>query len=182
MHWITELLKWLNKDDNLKNLSQFENQIESIAQKPVQEFIATDNYKQGVNTPHIILNYLDYLLWIKRSDTEYKELNFDEFSFEFRNSVEHWYPQHPSGQSFDSWADVDKFGNLCIIQRNVNSKFSNLAPTAKRDTYRQMIEKGSLKLRLMSYLTKDNAAWKDTVCAAHEDAMLELLKTVCNMS
>ena len=79
MHWITELLKWLNRDDNLKNLSQFENQIESIAQKPVQEFIATDNYEQGVNTPHIILNYLDYLLWTKRSDTEYKELNFDEF-------------------------------------------------------------------------------------------------------
>ena len=182
MHWITELLKWLNVDDNLKKLSQFENQIEIIAQKPVIKFITDKNYMQGVNTPHIVLNYLDYLLWTKRSDAKYKGLNFDEFFFEFRNSVEHWYPQHPSKQSFDSWADVDKFGNLCIIQRNVNSKFSNLSPASKKDTYQQMIEKGSLKLRVMSYITKDDTAWKETICDEHEDAMLKLLKAACNMA
>ena len=182
MHWITELLKWLNVDDNLKKLSQFENQIVIIAQKPVIKFITDKNYMQGVNTPHIVLNYLDYLLWTKRSDDEYKGLNFDEFSFEFRNSVEHWYPQHPSSQSFDSWADVDKFGNLCIIQRNVNSKFSNLSPASKKDTYRQMIEKGSLKLRLMSSITEDDAEWKETICGKHEEAMLKLLKNACNMA
>lgn len=182
MHWITELLKWLNVDDNLKKLSQFENQIEIIAQEPVIKFITDKNYNQGVNTPHIVLNYLDYLLWTKRSDDEYKGLNFDEFSFEFRNSVEHWYPQHPSSQSFDSWADVDKFGNLCIIQRNVNSKFSNLSPASKKDTYRQMIEKGSLKLRLMSSITEDDAEWKETICGKHEEAMLKLLKNACNMA
>lgn len=182
MHWITVLLKWLNVDDNLKKLSQFENQIEIIAQEPVIKFITDKNYNQGVNTPHIVLNYLDYLLWTKRSDDEYKGLNFDEFSFEFRNSVEHWYPQHPSSQSFDSWADVDKFGNLCIIQRNVNSKFSNLSPASKKDTYRQMIEKGSLKLRLMSSITEDDAEWKETICGKHEEAMLKLLKNACNMA
>ena len=182
MHWITELLKWLNVDDNLKKLSQFENQIEIIAQEPVIKFITDKNYMQGVNTPHIVLNYLDYLLWTKRSDDEYKGLNLDEFSFEFRNSVEHWYPQHPSSQSFDSWADVDKFGNLCIIQRNVNSKFSNLSPTSKKGTYHQMIEKGSLKLRVMSALTKDDTAWKETICDDHEDKMLKLLKVACNIA
>ena len=182
MHWITELLKWLNVDDNLKKLSQFENQIEIIAQEPVIKFITDKNYMQGVNTPHIVLNYLDYLLWTKRSDDEYKGLNLDEFSFEFRNSVEHWYPQHPSSQSFDSWADVDKFGNLCIIQRNVNSKFSNLSPTSKKGTYHQMIEKGSLKLRVMSALTKDDTAWKETICDDHEGKMLKLLKVACNIA
>ncbi len=182
MHWITELLKWLNVDDNLKKLSQFENQIEIIAQEPVIKFITDKDYMQGVNTPHIVLNYLDYLLWTKRSDDEYKGLNFDEFSFEFRNSVEHWYPQHPSSQSFDSWADVDKFGNLCIIQRNVNSKFSNLSPTSKKGTYHQMIEKGSLKLRVMSALTKDDTAWKETICDDHEGKMLKLLKVACNIA
>lgn len=182
MHWITELLKWLNVDDNLKKLSQFENQIEIIAQEPVIKFITDKDYMQGVNTPHIVLNYLDYLLWTKRSDDEYNGLNFDEFSFEFRNSVEHWYPQHPSSQSFDSWADVDKFGNLCIIQRNVNSKFSNLSPTSKKGTYHQMIEKGSLKMRVMSALTKDDTAWKETICDDHEGKMLKLLKVACNIA
>ena len=76
MHWITELLKWLNVDDNLKKLSQFESQIEIIAQKPVIKFITDKNYTQGVNTPHIVLNYLDYLLWTKRSDAKYKGSGF----------------------------------------------------------------------------------------------------------
>lgn len=181
MHWITELLKWLNDDDNLKNLSHLENKTESIAQEAVREFIAKENYSQGVNTPHIVFNYLDYLLWTKRAEKEYQMLKFDQFSFEFRNSVEHWYPQHPSNQSFDSWEDVNKFGNLCIIQRNVNSKFSNLSPASKKDTYHQMIEKGSLKLRVMSHLTKNDAEWKNNDCTLHENEMVKLLKNACNI-
>ena len=181
MHWITELLKWLNDDDNLKNLSHLENKTESITQEAVREFIAKENYSQGVNTPHIVFNYLDYLLWTKRAEKEYQILKFDQFSFEFRNSVEHWYPQHPSNQSFDSWEDVNKFGNLCIIQRNVNSKFSNLSPASKKDTYHQMIEKGSLKLRVMSHLTKNDAEWKNNDCTLHENEMVKLLKNACNI-
>lgn len=44
-----------------------------------------------------------------------------------------------------------------------------------------MIEKGSLKLRLMSELTKDDARWKDNVCGEHEKEMLNLLRNACNM-
>ena len=140
------------------------------------------NYRQGVDTPHIVLNYLDFLLWTKRNDAKYKTLDFSQFVFEFRNSVEHWYPQHPSEQSFEKWDDVDRFGNLCIIQRNINSKFSNLSPTSKKNTYSQMIVNGSLKLRLMSELTKNDVQWKDTVCAEHEKEMLNLLRNACNIS
>ena len=121
------------------------------------------------------------MLWTKRNEEEYQNLKFDQFSFEFRNSVEHWNPQHPSEQSFATWNDVDRFGNLCIIQRNINSKFSNLSPASKKNTYGQMIEKGSLKLRLMSALTKDDAEWKNTACEEHETEMLNLLKNACNM-
>lgn len=94
----------------------------------------------------------------------------------------HWYPQNPSKNSIDSWEDKDRFGNLCIIQRNINSKFSNLSPASKKDTYEQMIQKGSLKLRLMSSLTKNDAEWKTTVCNEHEEKMLTLLKSECNVS
>lgn len=78
-------------------------------------------YALGVSTPHIVFNYLDFLLW--ESDSK----KYDDFTFEFRNSVEHWYPQNPSEGTFEQWKDgVNQFGNLCIIQRNVNSKFSNM--------------------------------------------------------
>ena len=180
MHWITKLLEWLYDDNNIKQLSVFQGCTENIAKDAVKSSIKDyANYRQGVNTPHIVLNYLDYLLWTKRDEEEYKELNFSQFSFEFRNSVEHWYPQHPSEQTFSTWKDVDMFGNLCIIQRKINSKFSNLSPLSKKSTYGQMIEKGSLKLRLMSDLTKDDAEWKNNACKEHGEKMLKLLENAC---
>ena len=182
MHWITELLLWLYDDNNRQKLSQFRYFTENIAKENITEFLLNDeNFRRGVNTPHIVLNYLDYLLWTERDNTEYKKLDFAQFSFEFRNSVEHWYPQHPSEQSFEKWHDVDRFGNLCIIQRNINSKFSNLSPASKKNTYGQMIEKGSLKLRVMSELTKDDAKWKNEICALHEKEMFNLLRSACNI-
>lgn len=179
--WIPDLLKWLIADDKLEQLSQYEDRIESIAKERVREFLQEGNYRQGVNTPHIVLNYLDYLLWKERKKEEYKKLGFEKFTFEFRNSVEHWYPQHPSRQSFEPWDDFDRFGNLCILQRDVNAKFSNLSPVSKNNSYRQMIEKGSLKLRLMSSLTKDDRLWKEETCADHEREMLNLLKEACGV-
>ena len=184
MHWITILLQWLYKDENLKNLSTYESVIEKVAQKSVAEFLREKNYKMGVATPHIVLNYLDYLLWKNRTtyfDFMQKDIvEISDFRFEFRNSVEHWYPQHPSENSFDEWKDgVDYFGNLCIIQRNINAKFSNLSPTAKKTTYAPLIKKGSLKLRLMSALTKNDDKWREEICGEHGKLMLDLLRIAC---
>ena len=176
MHWITELLTWLTDyfSGQTKENWNYVEIINKIAKKPVIEFLKDEhNLHLGVATPHIVLNYLDYLLW--QND---KSVNFN---FEFRNSVEHWYPQNPSEGSFPRWEDngaegVNRFGNLCLIQRNVNSKFSNLHPSAKKSTFQEMINKGSLKLRKMSELTDDSLRWKDETCAKHEEEMLNLLK------
>lgn len=177
MHWITELLKWLYNDDNLTKLSQFECQIENINKEPVSEFLNKGDFKQGVNTPHIVLNYLDYLLW-KRDNAD--------FVFEFRNSVEHWYPQHPFNEDFKMWEEVDnsttydRFGNLCLLQRDTNAKFSNASPISKKG-YETQIKKGSLKLREMSKKTTDNSKWITEDCGKHEQEMLKLLRDACNI-
>lgn len=180
MHWITELLKVLYKRDR----SQIE-VLYSVGEVFARTSIKRDyldkcealepiKYEMGVDTPHIVFNYLDYLLW-----KNYKE--FNDFSFEFRNSVEHWHPQHPSESSFKKWEDgIDTFGNLCIIQRNVNSKFSNMSPEAKESTYKEMIAKGSLKLRLMAKETRNNDGWTKDICTKHETAMIDMLKNDIN--
>ena len=190
MHWITDLLIWLS-ESNCKNTEEelivnYGQEIESIAQNAVNELFfkkcQDNNYAMGVDTPNIVFNYLDYLLWDANKD------KYDDFVFEFRNSVEHWYPQHPSEGTFESWNDgVDQFGNLCIIQRNVNSKFSNMSPEAKKSTFEKMIQKGSIKLRIMSELTKKisnkdktaSACWKDEVCKQHENEMIDILRNAC---
>lgn len=190
MHWITELLLWLSADDYKHlcddDIADFETVIEDFAKKAVKENFLEKckdgSYAMGVNTPHIVFNYLDFLLW----KTNRKK--YEDFNFEFRNSVEHWYPRNPSEGTFEQWKEgVDQFGNLCIIQRNVNSKFSNMSPEAKNSTFREMIAKGSLKLRIMSELTKkhgDKAAslyWKEEAYKEHEKAMITLLANACGV-
>ena len=190
MHWITQLLLWMSVD-NYRHLSDddmagFEVVIEDIAKKAVRdnffERCKDGSYAMGVNTPHIVFNYLDYLIW----NTDRKK--YDNFDFEFRNSVEHWYPQNPSEGTFEQWKEgVDQFGNLCIIQRNVNSKFSNMSPEAKKSTFKEMIAKGSLKLRIMSELTEkhgDRVAslyWKEEAYKEHEKAMISMLASACGI-
>lgn len=188
MHWITELLIWLSKDNfvNLENLGEYETVSENIARRAVKKDYldvchakSPIRYNMGVNTPHIVFNYLDYLLW--------KETG-EEFTFEFRNSVEHWYPQNPSEGTFDQWEHedgLDNFGNLCIIQRSINSKFSNISPEAKKSTFVDMINKGSLKLRRMAKLTisqngkSASSVWRESVYLQHEQEMIEKLFNAC---
>ena len=171
MHWITELLVWLfnnNKTERYK----LTNEAERIAAEAVKDnFLATGNYELGVQTPHVVFNYLDYLLW-KEGKEKYKD-----FVFEFRNSVEHWYPQHPSEGTFEAWDGIDTFGNLCIISRSVNSKFSNLSPESKMKSYKKMVQKGSLKLRIMGDIIEGGSSekWRQSECAKHEEEMIRRL-------
>ena len=184
MHWITEALTWLKK--NKSDLSGFEEELEGILKKAVKEdYLDKGNYNLGVRTPHVVFNYLDYLLWKEflRENDKTKE---PPFVFEFRNSVEHWYPQTPSGQSFPTWdkedsnGSIDQFGNLCIVQPNVNSKFSNLDPYSKKTTYKELVAKGSMKLRLMANVTTDSAIWRNSDCAKHGSEMIKRLEDACN--
>ena len=190
MHWITDLLSWLNKHTNYDNLTDYEAKAEKIAKEPIVKFLNDKNFYLGVGTPHIVFNFLDYLLWTKRDcDKDYKRYNFENFVFEFRNSVEHWYPQHPSSNSFDAWDDRvadgvlerDYFGNLCIISREVNSRFSNFIPTSKKSNYPDRIKNASLKLRIMSEITVDDAEWRKTVYKDHGEKMLKLLCDACGI-
>ncbi len=201
MHWITELLKdlYVVKRDNIftdeypKSIAKdMGDEIltftENIAAKAVNSFIDNnkkdDKWKEsGTATPHILFNYLDYLLWKKELQ------KFNDFIFEFRNSVEHWFPQHPSDGTIKPWDDdswgitaeqkstVDRLGNLCLVQRNVNSRFTNNSPASKKTMWEDStIKKGSLKLRLMSEKTTGDKEWRTTACEEHEKAMIDILE------
>lgn len=193
MHWVTRLLECLfdaklklpKLADKAEHIAAeavaenfFDQTLSEYSEYDIQEYEFGD-YAFGVGTPHIVFNYLDYLLWKKAKKTH------EDFVFEFRNSVEHWYPQHPSDGSIEPWDERDVFGNLCIISRSVNSKFSNLSPASKMDTYRGMVQKGSLKLRKMGEIIdelrkKERAGvaaklWRQSACAKHEKEMIRLL-------
>lgn len=182
MQWINELLFFLSANDcqnaKFRAIENIEDKVEDIIRRAVNKsFFSVKGYDSlGVDTPHIVFNYLDYLLWRDGQDKD--------FEFEFRNSVEHWYPQNPENK--DHWDNVDMFGNLCIIQRHINSKFSNLTPEAKKDDNKDKVAKASLKLRLMAKATVDDAGmtssenWRKKACAKHQEDMLKILQKACN--
>lgn len=176
MHWITELLLWLFKHNEYPQLILVAENIASQAVK--NNFLTADNYDLGVKTPHIVFNFLDYLIW------KNNRIAYENFDFEFRNSVEHWYPQNPSDGSFDVWDKKDTFGNLCIISRSVNSKFSNLSPESKMKSYEKVVRTGSLKLRIMGEIIQQysNDDWIKNKCNEHEETMVNILKDACGIS
>lgn len=173
MHWITELLCSVMDDPGLAYSERFAGIVEGYASSIVRDYVVAGDWSLGVNTPHVVLNYLDYLLWRRGRG--------DDFVFEFRTSVEHWYPQNPSDDTFVRWSEVDRLGNLCLVQRNVNSRFSNLNPMAKAATFQEMIAKGSLKLREMARLTREGEDWKSGACQRHEEEMVALLCEACGV-
>ncbi|MBQ6596414.1 MAG: HNH endonuclease, partial [Lentisphaeria bacterium] len=150
-----------------------------IAVDAVRPFVLGENHQLGVNTPHIVFNFLDFLLW-----KQLREMNREvHFEFEFRNSVEHWYPQNPTEaqdgcppwNSVDGHGSVDRFGNLALLPTNINSRFSNQSPVGKKG-YESVIAKGSLKLRKMAEKTVSSEQWRTQNCEEHESEMLAILR------
>lgn len=172
MNWITDLLKWLYLKGCIKAVNLLD-QLTAEVQSRVYDALSSVNLvNAGTSTPRIVFNYLDYLLW---SDNPEK---FADFVFEFRNSVEHWHPQHlisEGNQSNYLDARLNCFGNLCLVSSSVNSKFSNLPPAAKK-TFASVVSKGSIKLRQMADATELGDDWLSMQCVKHHNDMLNRIE------
>ncbi|MNW33014.1 hypothetical protein D3C74_99680 [compost metagenome] len=173
MHWATEFLAWLYFDMDGYDSDEHSEKLENIAKAAVREFMNDGEFSTGLITPHIVFNYLDYLLWQKTKQ---------DFQFEFRNSVEHWYPQHPIDRNV-KWdeQDLNHFGNLCLVSSGLNSKFSNNLPLAKKANFRNGIGGQSLKLRRMADSTTDANAWTEEVAIAHGEEMFNLIRSALEL-
>lgn len=150
-----------------------------------REKIRNSDYsnKNGFDIERIVFTYLDYLIY-KAALEENKKIVEDSemlkkiaknWQFQFRNSVEHFYPQHPvDGNEKWSESDLNSLGNLALITVSGNSKFSNLLPMGKISSYKNIVEQ-SLKLKLMSELVLKNGGWSNKLATIHKEKMLELL-------
>ncbi|WP_020394620.1 DUF262 domain-containing protein [Thiolinea disciformis] len=119
---------------------------------------------------NLIFNYLDYLLWCESSNTS--DAKIRNYHFTFRSSVEHYYPQHPlAGSKILASADLNSFGNLCLISHEKNSRLSNFMPTAKKEYY-QTNSIDSIKQHLMMQAP----TWDEESIEQHYQKMLSVLQ------
>ena len=106
---------------------------------------------RGTDVDSFIFNYYDYLIW--------KECGGEkDFRFGYRTSVEHFYPQNPTGGYPMDSEYLHSFGNLCLISTSMNSKFTNKLPVAKYAEYgdNEKARGLSLKLQEMFDVVKEN--------------------------
>ena len=169
MHWISLALSHLLNDEStdlIKLLEQY------CCEKVSESSYET---KSGFEIERIVFSYLDYLIFRDGYSYKNKSLVSDDWQFQFRNSIEHFYPQHPiDGTKWDD-SDLHSLGNLALITVSGNSKFSNLSPLSKIDSYPNLI-KQSLKLTIMKAMTISNEEkWTTEKAHAHQMEMTTIL-------
>ena len=143
--------------------------------------VSDDIWLDGTGTKNFIFNRLDYLIWYYATieKSTYQNLidssRAKNFQFGFRSSVEHFFPQQPRNGEKPPFDDIDRFGNLCLISQQKNSRFSNDLPKAKKANYHRPDDKPeSLKMELMWDHADD---WNEENLIVHEDLMIEILNT-----
>ena len=77
----------------------------------------------GVNTPHFLLNFIDYLYWVRKFYNK-ENIDINQFKFRYWNSVEHHLAVNYAKKQ-DYKINIDCLGNLFLISRNANSRLSD---------------------------------------------------------
>jgi hypothetical protein len=173
MHWMTQTLHWLAQQPKPQDIQSADlaHLLKNFARaKVASAFLHAEPQPQGFGIARIVFTYLDYLLLDETAKKNFK--------FQFRNSIEHFYPQNPneaqSGASV-SPQNLHLLGNLALVSVSANSHFSNNLPKAKAETFRLKMEPQSPKLGLMAEITRSEG-WSDEQVKNHHNEMVALLK------
>ena len=167
--WLYEILQFLfNHIEELNQTefaSLFKDFLEKMAVRYAEERLFTEDksIKKYGAIPVYAFNFVDYVLWKNREELKKAyEVQFEDFKFAYRRSIEHWFPQHPNSDEIVEKMDdkfLHSFGNLCIITDSQNSKFGNLVPSAKYKQWEGIFNRQSLKLQMMADVTVKNDKW-----------------------
>lgn len=177
MHWITLVLHHVLSQDRMQevNETQLIAVLRSYVRNRIREIIGIGTAPEGFNIPRLVFTYLDYLLITQESGSTFTK----DFTFSFRTSIEHFYPQNPDEQQSGtqvSAANLHSLGNLALVSVGTNSKFSNSLPHAKASNFRGHIETQSPKLHLMAEATRRTGAWDDEAVQEHHDQMMAIIQ------
>ncbi|EFX94893.1 DUF262 domain-containing protein [Streptococcus sanguinis] len=185
--WLYEILQFLfNHIEELNDQefgAQFKDFLEKMAVRYAEERLFTEDgsIKKYGDIPVYAFNFVDYVLWKNRSDLKekYSSVEFEDFKFTYRRSIEHWFPQNPNGHDGESQLSAEflhSFGNLCIITDSQNSKFGNSYPESKLTQWKRedIFKRQSLKLQIMAALT-EKTEWESDQVLGLENEILPMI-------
>ena len=190
--WLYEILQFLfNYIEELNQTefaSQFKDFLEKMAVRYAEERLFTEDksIKKYGAIPVYAFNFVDYVLWKNREELKKDyDIEFKDFKFAYRRSVEHWYPQNPNGHDGESQLPAEflhSFGNLCIITDSQNSRFGNSYPEAKLKQWEKedIFHRQSLKLQMMAEITSKKNRWDIGEIQSMEKEVERYVQNFCN--
>ena len=190
--WLYEILQFLF--NHIEELNQtefaglFKNFLEKMAVRYAEERLFTEDksIKTYGEIPVYAFNFVDYVLWKNREELKKDyDIEFKDFKFAYRRSVEHWYPQNPNGHDGESQLPAEflhSFGNLCIITDRQNSRFGNSYPEAKLEQWERegIFHRQSLKLQMMAKITSKKNRWDIGEIQSMEKEVERYVQNFCN--
>lgn len=190
--WLYEILQFLfNHIEELNQTefaSQFKDFLEKMAVRYAKERLFTEDksIKKYGAIPVYAFNFVDYVLWKNREELKKDyDIEFKDFKFAYRRSIEHWYPQNPNGQDGECQLPAEflhSFGNLCIITDSQNSRFGNSYPESKLSQWKRedIFKRQSLKLQMMAEITFKNNRWDICEIQSMEKEVERYVHNFCN--
>lgn len=190
--WLYEILQFLfNHIEELNQAefgARFKNFLEKMAVRYAEERLFTEDktIKKYGAIPVYAFNFVDYVLWKNREELKKDyDIEFKDFKFAYRRSIEHWYPQNPNGHDGESQLPIEflhSFGNLCIITDSQNSRFGNSYPEAKLEQWERegIFHRQSLKLQMMAKITSKKNRWDIDEIQFMEKEVERYVQNFCN--
>ena len=190
--WLYEVLQFLfNHIEELNQTefgARFKNFLEKMAVRYAEERLFTEDksIKKYGEIPVYAFNFVDYVLWKNREELKKDyDIEFKDFKFAYRRSIEHWYPQNPNGHDGESQLPAEflhSFGNLCIITDSQNSRFGNSYPEAKLEQWERegIFHRQSLKLQMMAKITSKKNRWDIGEIQSMEKEVERYVQNFCN--
>ena len=190
--WLYEILQFLFKHIEELNDQEFgarfKDFLEKIAMRYAEEnlFDKDRRIKKYGDIPVYAFNFVDYVLWKNREELKKDyDIEFGDFKFAYRRSIEHWYPQNTNGHDGESQLPAEflhSFGNLCIITDSQNSRFGNSYPEAKLEQWERegIFHRQSLKLQMMAKITSKRNRWDIGEIQSMEKEVERYVQNFCN--
>lgn len=132
------------------------------------------NDSLGTDFPHYWFYKMEFVLWFFRIQLG-KDQEWSGYRMTARNSVEHISPQNPR-DSKDKLCltEMDRFGNLVLVTRSINSEYSDLPYKVKKAKFEDKMLKGRID-SLKSDIIYNFPSWGDKEALEHQNAMTILM-------
>ena len=187
-NWLQSVLKWLTdnyKESDFSNIS-FELYIKELDKiicsyydnnSEYKEISTNSDYGKGVNTPHFIFNFIDYLYWVESKNKNQhvsKETDIKDFDFKKWNSIEHHLARNLAKEN-NCESCVDSLGNLCLISKESNSRLSDRDVTDKVKYYKEK-NLGANRQVIYNITESNGYRWGATEIGNHYKALVHLIE------